>query len=168
MNCCGCYENICRDGEGELAWTASRLLSHVSHYWGNWFFMDSGSYTIAGYNPVGHGGTWWNPAGPGKRMKKSWPDSIFFFLNQILTIYNFFRITGKESAVIGFKRKVQSDRENLSYTIFFKDASSWEIPWLFFVNRSGRYGVDTRLYSGVHTGKQDLHESWKTPGSGQF
>jgi len=32
-------------------------------------------------------------------------------------------------------------------------------PVALIVNRSGRYFVDTRLYSGVHTGNQDLHES---------
>jgi hypothetical protein len=40
-------------------------------------------------------------------------------------------------------------------------------PLALFVNRSGRYAVDTRHYSGVHTGKQNIHGSLKTPGSGQ-
>jgi len=81
-------------------------------------------FRLIHHHRIQAGGIRWDPVGPGKLMKKSSPDSIFFFLNQILTIYNFFRVTGKESAVIGFKKKVQSDRENLSYTIFFKDASS--------------------------------------------
>ena len=37
-----------------------------------------------------------------------------------------------------------------------------------FVHYSGWYFAGTHLYSGIHTGKQDLHGSWKTPGSEIF
>jgi hypothetical protein len=63
---------------------------------------------------------------------------------------------------------VQSDRENLSYTIFFKDASSWEIPWHVLLITP----VDILLIPAiipVFIPENRIYtDLWKTPGSGQF
>jgi hypothetical protein len=116
MNCTGFYEDTLQDfGVGESVNNKPVVAATESLI--NLIKRRSGTCIISGYYPLRIRWT-------REKCEKFRPDSIFRFSIQIPTIYNFFLVTGKESAVIGFKKKVQSDRENLSYTIFFKDASS--------------------------------------------